>query len=416
MRITTPPPDSRVPLDTIDLADTALYTEGDAHAAWQTLRAECPLFWQEAVDGEGFWAVTRRADVRRVLAEHMLFSSEAGTAIAMLEGPDPAAGKMMQSTDPPRHRQYRNQLGTRFTAGAVAEHARWIREFVRGAIEPALDGEVWDAAATFARLPMAVAARMMALPEADIDPLVELAFASLAPRDPRYSRGSERATAALAHYDIINYFDACLARRRAAPSGDLIGHLLTMTVDGRPLTDEELLVNCLSLLLGAVVTTSQAISATFVVLAQQGGGTGRWPADVHLERFVEEALRWSSPVVHFMRRARVDVHMHGRTIREGDAVTAWIASANRDDTVFEAPYVFASYRTTNPHVTFGSGPHRCLGSNLAKLMLHEAFAELVTAVDSFEPAGEPEHLVSNEIAGYISLPLRMKAASRRTVA
>jgi cytochrome P450 len=82
MRITTPSPGSRARLDQINLADTALYTSGDAHLVWQTLRAERPIFWQAQSHGEGFWAVTRRADVRRVLSKHETFSSEGGTAIS----------------------------------------------------------------------------------------------------------------------------------------------------------------------------------------------------------------------------------------------------------------------------------------------------------------------------------------------
>jgi cytochrome P450 len=396
----------------VDLSDTALYSSGDAHAVWRTLRAAAPLFRQERDSGEAFWVVTRRADVRRVLAEHRLFTSEAGTAIAMLEAPDPAAGQMMQSTDPPRHLQYRRQLDGPFAAGAVAGQSEWIRQFVRASVAPALDGEVWDAAAAFSRLPMAVGAHMMGLPQADVDRLVHLAFASLAPSDPRFSAGTERRTSAFAHYDIIMYFEDHLADRRRNPGADLVSHLLSVRVDGRSLTDDELVLNCLSLLLGAVVTTSQAISATLIALAEAHGGEGRWPREAPLDGLVDEALRWSSPVLHFMRRARVDVEMHGRNIRSGEAVTAWIASANRDESVFERPFAFDALRSPNPHVTFGSGPHRCIGSNLARLMLREAFAELLAVTETFELAGEPVHLESNEIAGYISLPVRLRAAER----
>jgi cytochrome P450 len=384
-----------------------LYTSGDAHLAWRTLRAERPVFWQARSGGEGFWAVTRHADVRRVLTEYQTFTSEAGTAVAMLNAPDPAAGLMMQATDPPRHRQYRSRLGGRFSARAVAAHTDSIRAFVAEAMAPARDGEIWDAATAFSRLPMTVAALLMALPAADIDPLLRLAFASLAPHDPTYNDGSGKAAAIFAHYDIIAYFRERISERKQNLSDDLISHLLTIEIDGRGLTDEELLFNCLSLLLGAVVTTSQAISATFIEIAARHGGEGRWPGDLSMELMVEEALRWSSPVTHFMRRARCDLELHDTKIRAGDAVTAWIASANRDEAVFRSPYSFDLGRSPNQHVTFGHGPHRCLGSNLARLMLGEAFSELIARVESFELAGSPSHLASNEIAGVVSLPLRL---------
>jgi cytochrome P450 len=407
MRITSPPSGSRVRLDEINLADTNLYTSGDAHLVWQTLRAESPVFWQAQPGAEGFWAVTRQADVRRVLADYQTFTSEKGTAIAMLGSPDPAAGLMMQATDPPRHGLFRQHLAEPFSAHTVVSYKKQIRSFVRDAISPARESEIWNAAEAFARLPMTVGAMMMGLPESDIDPLLKLAYASLAPRDPRYSSGSEKATAAAAHYNIIKYFTEYIDKRRASLSSDLISHLLTIQIEGRPLTSQEVLVNCLSLLLGAVVTTSHAITSTLIALAAQQNGEGHWPRMARLQVAVEEALRWSSPVTHFMRRARYDVEMHGEKIRAGDAITAWIASANRDETVFARPYELDLERTHNRHVAFGFGSHRCLGSHLARLMLHESFEELIASIECFELAGTPLHLVSNEIAGVVSLPLRL---------
>jgi cytochrome P450 len=411
--ISAPSTESRVRLDEVNLADVDLFTGGDPHLVWQTLRAERPVFWQARPSGEGFWAVTRQADVRRVLSEYETFSSESGTAINMLDAPDPSAGLMMHSTDPPRHRHFRQPLGKRFSTQAVASYQKQIRSFVRDAITPALDGEIWDAADSFARLPMAVAAMMMRLPREDIDPLVRLAYASLAPHDERYSSGSDKVTSAFAHYEIIRYFYGYIAERRASPSDDLISYLMSMEVDGRLLNDEEILVNCLSLLLGAVVTTSQAINATFIALTELNNGEGRWPAAIVAPSAVEEALRWSSPVTHFMRRARSDVEMHGEKIRAGDAVTAWIASANRDEAIFERPYSLDFGRSPNRHVTFGYGSHRCLGSHLARLMIQESFEQLAADIESFELAGTPRHLSSNEIAGVVSLPLRLKPRSRK---
>lgn len=105
--------------------------------------------------------------------------------------------------------------------------------------------------------------------------------------------------------------------------------------------------------------------------------------------------------------------MHGEKIRAGDAVTAWIGSANRDEAVFERPYTLDFERSPNRHVTFGYGSHRCLGSHLARLMLQESFEQLAADIESFELAGTPRHLSSNEIAGVVSLPLRLKLRSRK---
>jgi cytochrome P450 len=412
VRITDPPPDARIALDQINLADTNLYTKGDPHLVWQTLRAECPVFWQKRANGQGFWAVTRHADARRVLAEHKTFSSQSGTAIAMLDSPDPAAGLMMQATDPPRHRQFREHLVKPFTPRAVDEQTEYIRTFVRNAIEPARDGAIVDVAMSFAPLPMAVGARMMGLPAADVDPLMRLAYASLAPDDPRYQKpGADAPTATHAHFEIFAYFATCLAERRKNPGDDLISHLITVEVGGRRMTDHELLANCLSVLLGAVVTTSHVISATIIALTEMDGGEGHWPRSPSMPAMIEEALRWSSPVTHFMRRARQDTVICGQKINEGDAVTAWIASANRDESTFAQPYELDFGRAPNRHIAFGAGPHICLGRNLGRLMLRHSFEQLFTSIESFELADVPVHLASNEIAGVVSLPLRTKLAA-----
>lgn len=409
MKITAPPSAERMALDEIRLHDVDLYTRGDAHLAWQTLRAERPVFWQQPEDGaQGFWAVTRWADVRRVLADHKTFTSEQGTAISMLDSTDPAAGKMMQATDPPRHRQLRTKIGEPFSVRATDAFSGGIRSIVKEIVSTASEQDTWDVAESFSRLPMQAAALLMGLPGSDIDPLLRLSYASLAPLDPTYSFGSKKATLFTAHTELLKYFTALIAHRRVKPSADVVSHMIDVEIEGSRLTDGELYLNCLSLILGAVVTTSHVINAAIIKLIDINSGEGRWPQFSQVGSMVEEALRWSSPVTHFMRRARRETQIRGVKIREGEAVTAWIASANRDDQIFERPYVFDLTRSPNRHIAFGSGPHLCVGNNLARLMLWHSFAELSEVLESFELAGAPRHLVSNEIAGIVSMPLSVK--------
>jgi cytochrome P450 len=113
-----------------------------------------------------------------------------------------------------------------------------------------------------------------------------------------------------------------------------------------------------------------------------------------------------------MRRARKDTEICGQKINEGDAVTAWIGSANRDESAFARPYEIDFGRVPNRHIAFGAGPHICLGRNLGRLMLWHSFEQLMASIESFELAGVPVHLASNEIAGVVSLPLRTKLAAR----
>lgn len=407
MRLTAPQPTDWVDYSQVDLADPRLYTSGDPHLVWQSLRSAEPVFWHEH-SGEGFWVVTQRADAQRVLRDYQDFTSEGGTSIAMLGCPDPAAGLMMQASDPPRHQRLREQIGQPLSPHAISRHTETVRSIVKEALAPVSDGGIWDAAAALSRVPMTVAASLMGLPEADAGPLRRMAFATLAPLDPLYRTGSEEQTLAAAHTGIMEYFADRLAERRRQPRSDLVSHILAIEVEGRRLNRQEVLLNCLSLVVGWVVTTSQAVSATIQALPGQHGGEGRWPTNVPVDSVVEEALRWSSPVTHFMRRARRAVELHGKNICAGDAVTAWIASGNRDETVFGQPYLFDTERRPNRHFAFGSGPHRCIGAPLARLMLRLMFRELFTQIESFELAGTPTHLVSNQIAGMTSLPIQVQ--------
>jgi cytochrome P450 len=405
VRITTPDPGTRVDLEQIDLSATALYTDGDAQLAWQTLRTERPVWWNESPAVGGFWAVTRYRDVRAVLRDHENFTSERGTALDMIGAPDPAARRMMHATDPPCHQAFRRPLEQPLTAPRVPEYAALTKTLVHDALAPARRPGGWDAAAHLSRLPVMVMTRLMALPDADADVLLHAAYASVAPTDAHYRVGSTIRTLQWAHSTLVDYFNHRVRERQGSPGSDLLSHLVTMTVAGRPLTGEEAVLNCYSLLVGGVVTTAQVALATLIALAEEGGGHGRWPsADGH--DLVEESLRWSSPTTHFLRHARRDVTLHDTVIRAGDPVAAWIGSANRDETTFERPYSFEPGRRPNRHLAFGTGAHRCVGRHLARLVLREVFAVLTATVESFELTGPPVHLASTLVAGVTRLPIR----------
>lgn len=406
VQITTPPTDGRVASSDIDLASITLYTDGDPHLAWLTLRRDQPVFWNERPGGGGFWAVTRYADVRRVLRDHKDFTSERGTALSMIGVRDPAAGKMMHATDPPCHQHIRRPLEQPFAARQVSGYAPMARRLAHEALAPARDEATWDVAASLTRLPVAVMAKLMGLPDSDVDLLLRAAYASVAPDDPHYRRGSKHQTIQWSHATIVDYFTHLVRDRRRSQTSDVLAHLITMDVSGRVLTEEEAVLNCYSLLVGGVVTTAQAATTALIALTEQGGGEGRWPTTTPTSSLVEEALRWSSPAMHFMRYARRDVVIGNTKVTAGEPVTAWIISANRDETVFDRPYAFLPDRHPNRHIAFGTGAHRCVGRHLAKLVLRETFDELAATVKTFELVAPPVHLASNLIAGVIALPIR----------
>jgi cytochrome P450 len=379
------------------------------------MREREPVHRQQ-VDGElGFWSVTTYEDVARVLRDHTAFTSEHGTILNLLGKKDPASGRQLPATDPPRHTRMRSPVQRALNGKILERHRTLIRDEVRSLFAEIGDGEPFDFAELNARLPMAVTGTLMGLDRTDWPQLTHLTSQAIAPDDPEFV-GPEGGAATLqrAHRELFATFAESMARRTGDGDGDLIDVLRTMDFeDGRKLEPGEIVSNCYSLLLGANVTTPHVPNAAVLEL-MANGQYADWAA--HPESLLSglnEALRWSSPASHFMRYAKNDLQLSGVTIRQGEPVVAWLGSANRDSRVFPDPYTFDFRRNPTRHLAFGVGPHYCVGHAVARITLEEFFTELFDQFSGFEPAGTPKHLHSNFIAGFTHLPL---VASRRATA
>ncbi|ALG08367.1 cytochrome P450 [Kibdelosporangium phytohabitans] len=405
MRITKPGGDP-VDLDTVDLFDHGLYATGDPHAIWAAMRGHAPVHRQTLPDGRGFWSVTRYHDVNDVLRDHTRFTSSQGTLLSILGSTDPAGGKMMAASDPPVHSALREPMGKVLSHSALQEHNPRIRRVVLRMLGPLLDGGVWDIARAAARFPMAFTGTLMGLPESDWPRLAGLTTMAIAPQDPEYRQSDGHGTLAAAHHQLFAYFSEQARNRKRHPSDDLVGFLVRMRAGDRPLKHDEIVYNCYSLLLGANVTTPHAVAGTVLALIEHPDEYRRWRQEPRrTSTAVEEGLRWASPANHFMRHATQDMTLHGVQIKEGDAVVAWLGSANRDEQVFPDPFRFDTARSPNRHVAFGFGPHYCIGAPLARIALRMLFTEIVAAVGEFALAGPVEHLTSNFVAGIKSMPV-----------
>lgn len=401
MRITAPPTDLDIDPKAVDLLDPGLYADGDPHAVWQVLRDRDPVHWQELADGRGFWSVTRYEEVERVLRDHATFTSERGNLLYTLGADDPAAGKMMPSTDPPRHAWLRDPIAKALSAKALADRDDEMRAAVRRLLEPALDGQPWDVADAAAALPMALLGPLLDIDEDDWEWLGRASLEAVAPEEFQ----PDNATAlAEAHYEIFEYFSDLVLERDGAD--DLVGDMLASTIDGRQARLDEVVYNSYSLLLGANVTTPHAVSATLLALAERPASYDLLATDPSLiTNAVEEGLRWSSPGIHFLRHATDDVTLDGVRIAVGEPVVAWVASANRDEDVFTDPYLFDVCRRPNRHLAFGVGRHYCVGAALTRRTMELLFGEFVRSVRRWELAGPVAHLRSIAIGGFTSLPI-----------
>ncbi|QEU96177.1 cytochrome P450 [Streptomyces kanamyceticus] len=413
----------------VNLADPELYTDGDPYAAWRALRAHAPVSWQQVSGTLGFWSVTRYADVERVLEDHASFTSERGTLLSLLGRGDPAAGRQMAVTDPPRHNRMRAPLHRALRLRSAEAHAEEIRAGIRELLPDAPPGEAreFDFAAACAQLPLVVLGPLLGLPARDRPRLVRLAMMCAAEDDPEHQLpGGSEATLERGHRELFAYFaDVVRQRRRGAHEdragrpcegagrpregpGDLVDVLLSMEVDGARLTPGEVLSNCYSLLLGASVTLAHVPPAAVLELSRTGR-YAEWAARPDLlDSGVEEALRRASPARHFMRHARRPVVLAGVPVAEGDPVVAWLGSANHDETVFPRPDVFDPGRRRNRHLAFGAGPHYCAGASIARVTLRLFFAELFARYAEIEVTGAPVRARSTFLSGITHLPVRVR--------
>ncbi|MHA5051013.1 cytochrome P450 [Streptomyces sp. SD15] len=408
----TPGPARDIDLDRVDLFDLDLYTSGDPHPIWDVMRVKAPLHHQVLPDGREFWSVTRYDDVCRVLGDHREFTSERGTVPTHLGTDDVAAGVLLTSTDPPRHTEVRRPIGTKLTARAVKSWEDSIRRSIVRFLEPALDGGTFDLAEQALLLPAIVTGPLLGIPEKDWEELVQLTAMVTAPADPHFQHGSEAATLAISHHELVTYVTEWVKRRRAAGGEDdsLLDHLMSVRPGGAPLTDEEIALDGYSILLGANVTTPHTVSGTVHALIERPEQFEKAQADPSLiPNLVEEGLRWTSAACNFMRYAVSDIQIGGGTIPARGAVVAWIGSANRDESRFTDPHVFDITRdNAKRQVAFGFGPHFCIGAPLARLTLRVFFEELLQRFGSIELDGEPQHLRSYFIAGMTHLPIVAK--------
>ncbi|MGW0916734.1 cytochrome P450 [Streptomyces sp. NPDC002784] len=391
-----------------DLADPALYRDGEPEALWARLRARSPVYRNERTGKESFWAVLGHREALDVLRRPEVFASGRGMRLDDSPGATRAAsGRMLIVTDPPRHAGLRHVMNAAFTPRTVARLRHAMRATATEIVEEALERGRCDFVDVAARLPVAVICDLLGVPPADRAFMLDRTMTAFGHAGPG---SADRAAAARAHTDILLYYAELAELRRREPADDVITALVRGTVDGRPLTDEEIYLNCDGLVSGGNETTRHATVGGLLALMRD---PGQWEtvsrADHPMETTAQEILRFTSPAMHVLRTATEDTELAGRRVRAGDRVAVWLPAANRDPAVFPDPDRFDALRTPNRHVALAPGEHYCLGSALALAELTVFFEELTRRVRLPEPAGEPVRAASNLIRGFESLPVLLRA-------
>lgn len=405
---TRPVPDP-VALDEVDLADPLLHARHDLGPLWHRLRTEDPVHWQpEGRHGPGFWVVSGYADVAAVLGDSGTFTSERGNVLdTLLAGGDSAAGKMLAVTDGRPHQALRSALLKPFSPRSLEVVVNSMRSGTRRLVAEAVERGTADFAADVAaHIPLAAICDLLGVPAADRGHIISLTSSALSSSD---GVPDEEATWS-SRNGLLLYFSELAAERRKKPYDDVVSLLVNREIDGRPLTHEEIVFNCYSIIMGGHETTRFAMVGGLHALMQR---PDQWRAlksgTVSTSSAVEEVLRWTTPALHSGRTATQDVLLGDRFVEEGDIVTVWMASANRDERVFDRPEVFDLSRSPNKHLSFAYGPHFCLGAFLARAELSALLESLRDLVAEAEPAGQPEYVYSNFLSGLSALPVTFHA-------
>ncbi|MBM0274412.1 cytochrome P450 [Micromonospora tarensis] len=396
-------------ISAVNLVDPNTYFEHDMHEFWRRLRTEHPLYWHRPVDDKpGFWVVTRYPDVMALYRDDQRLTSERGNVlVTLLAGGDTASGQMLAVTDGQRHKDLRNVMLRAFSPRALSKVAELVRSNTRELVSQAVRrGEADFAAEVAALIPLSTIANLLGVPERDHSYLHGLSKSALSSDEADQTPED----AWLARNEILLYFNDLVNERRNDPQDDVLTVLTKSSINGEPLSDHDIVFNCYSLILGGDETSRLTMIDAVYTLSRDPGEWRRLKeGSVSLESATEEVLRWATPAMSFGRRALTDIPVAGGVIAEGDVVTLWNGSANLDETAFDRPDVLDLGRSPNKHVTFGYGPHFCLGAFLARVEVKEMLDALRTFTTDFEVTGTPRRIHSNIMTGMSYLPVRFAA-------
>ncbi|MGN7186955.1 cytochrome P450 [Microbacterium enclense] len=391
--------------DGLDFADPDVHQRDDIRAIWREMREHGEIAWQEPCgERSGFWVIARYAQAIEVLRDSEGFASSGGNVLdtAARQG-DSAAGYMAPVTDGTGHRALRRVLA-RLLSPSMLGHARLsVESTARDLIDDGVDTAVVDLGATAAVLPVAAICGLLGVPVSDRARVLGLARSVLAvpqeqtfPADPRIARA-----------ELIQYLAALVSRRKHDRGDDGISILLDSSIQGRPMTDHQIVMNCYSLIFGGIETTRLTITTGLHAMIERPDVWQRvMSGDADLDLAVEEMLRWGSAAMHLARTATAERQIGGQTIFPGEIVSVWNVSANFDEREIAHPERFDIDRTPNRHIAFGNGAHFCPGAAFARMEIATFLRQVRHSIAGIELAGAPRVIRSTFLGGVDALPVR----------
>ena len=399
------------------------------HEIFTALRRDYPLSIAEVPGYEPHWIVTKYADLREISRQDNLFHggdrsktliSLAGEALVkQYTGGQSNIWRSLVQLDPPEHTQYRSVLAPTFMPDQILKLKDGVKDTAQEYVDRmAKLGGACDFATDIAfRFPLKVVLDLVGVPAQDHEIMLELTQWLFSYADPDLKRpGSDLSDPQeiTRTWDIVfkrfqDYYAPIVADRRKNPRNDLASLIANGKVFGGPM-EERAMVSYFAIISTAGHDTTSATTAMGMwLLAEQPALLQRLKDNPGLiAGFVEESIRWTSPVQQFVRSAVDDYELRGRTIRKGDLLYLSYVSANRDEEVFENPFLFDPARAPNRHIGFGYGAHICLGQHLARLEMKALWEALIPRLESVEMSGPGRMTESEFVSGPKSVPIRFR--------
>ena len=424
--------------------DAAAVIDPKSYADWNTaldvfdrLRAETPVVRIESPTGDHdpFWLLTRYDDAMRVSKDNArflnapratVFTNKAGEALARevtaRQGEEsPNLVSSLVVLDAPKHPKLRRLTQEWFMPKNLRTIEAQIRELAAKTADRlvAAGPEADFVPLVAAPYPLHVVMQILGVPEEDEPKMLFLTQQMFGGQDEDLNKTgmasltpeqiSQIVFGAVAEFET--YFEGLATQRRAHPTSDVATILATATIDGEPISARDRAGYYIIVAAAGHDTTSASTAGAMLALAQDPEQFARVKADRSLvSGIVEEAIRWTSPVQHFMRTATEDTQFGDVTVKAGDWLMINYVAANHDPAQFPDPRRFDATREANRHIAFGAGAHQCLGLHLARLEMRLLFEALLDRIDSVELAGEPKRAKSTFVGGLKTLPLRFKAS------
>jgi cytochrome P450 len=402
--LTPEPPTAPAALEERDIRTPGFFTRPDYFELLAWLRRHDPV---HRLGEAPTWLVTRYEDIREVSSRPDPFASRYGVLIndsLRATGPNDDAGSIIH-LDPPRHGQYRKVLNREFTPRAVGRYEEAVRATTVGILDGLSAGDEVDLVQAVASpVPVLVIAELLGVGDGDRRDFQRWSDAAIEVSDFPTEENIAEVT------ELSRFLAAHVSAARADPADDLLGLLVSAEVGGAPLTDAQVLMFCLTLLVAGNETTRSLISGGALALAEHPDQREALAAERSLlPGAVEECLRWVTPIQAFCRTATRDSELGGVAIPEGGELVLLYASGNRDEDAFgPSADRFDVTRPASPaHVAFGFGEHLCLGAALARQEARIVFEALLARFPRYEVIGEPRYTPSTLTRNLAALEVRL---------